>query len=204
MSDCAVMTRQEENHKSFCDSDLGRPLFAVLNPELTFTVPPYQTACGCVDTIMHALERYFSQDSMSLTDGITESILRTVIENAPIALSEPRNYDARSNLMWAASLAQNGLAACGSSGGDWVTHALANELGGIFDAAHGAALSAVWGSWARFVYKSKPSRFAQFSVNVMKVQNGFSILKRLLAKASNRLKRFSGKWECPLPSNNWG
>jgi hypothetical protein len=169
MSDCAVMTRQEQNHKSFCDSDLGRPLFAIMNPEITFTVPAYQTACGCVDMILHALERFFSQDSMRLTDRITESLLRTVIENAPIVLKEPHNYEARANLMWAASLSQNGLAACGSSGGDWSTHCLANELGGVFDTAHGAALSAVWGSWARYVYESNPLRFAQFSATVMRV-----------------------------------
>lgn len=102
---------------------------------------------------MHAMERYFSQDSMRLTDEISVSIMRTVIENAPIAGKEPENYNARANIMWAASLAQNGLAACGSSGGDWVTHCLANELGGVFDTAHGAALSAVWGSWARYVYE---------------------------------------------------
>lgn len=169
MSDCAVMTRQEQTHKSFCDSDLGRPLFSIMNPEVTFTVPAYQTACGCVDMIMHALERYFSADSMSLTDGITESILRNVMENAPIVMKDPRNYTARANLMWAASLAQNGLAACGSSGGDWSTHCLANELGGVFDTAHGAALSAVWGSWARYVYESNPHRFAQFSTTVMRI-----------------------------------
>jgi alcohol dehydrogenase len=174
MSDCAVITNERDNEKSFCDSDLGRPRFAILNPELTFSVSPYQTACGCVDILMHVMERYFSQDSMDLTDEISESIMRTVLANAPLAHNEPNNYDARANIMWAASLAQNGLAACGSSGGDWVTHCLANELGGVFDVAHGAALSAVWGSWARYVFKSRISRFAQFSTNVMKVQNGIS------------------------------
>lgn len=190
MSDCAVITREDENRKSFCDSDLGRPQFAMLNPELTFSVSPYQTACGCVDILMHVMERYFSNDSMQLTDNISESILRIVIENAPIALKEPENFDARANIMWAASLAQNGLAACGSSGGDWVTHCLANELGGVFDTTHGASLSAVWGSWARYVYKSNPERFAQLAVNVLNVKNSPSDVERIAQEGIQSLEEF--------------
>jgi alcohol dehydrogenase len=204
MSDCAVITRDADKVKSFCDSDLGRPLFAILNPELTFSVPPYQTACGCVDILMHAMERYFSQDSMRLTDEISESIMRTVLENAPIVLKEPQNYDARANIMWAASLAQNGLAACGSSGGDWATHALANELGGVFDAVHGAALSAVWGSWARYGYQSKPDRFAQFSVNVLKVQNGSSDSEKTARAGIESLEAFFRQMGMPTSIQQLG
>lgn len=203
MSDCAVITKQEENTKSFCDSDMARPLFALLNPELTFSVPSYQTACGCVDILMHAMERYFSRETMSLTDGISESILHIVLENAQLAWKEPENYVARANLMWAASLAQNGLLACGSSGGDWATHCLANELGGVFDAPHGAALSAVWGSWARFVHQSNPARFAQFAVNVMQVRQGFSEEETAL-KGIEALEAFFSRMGMPTSIRQLG
>jgi alcohol dehydrogenase len=190
MSDCAVITKEDENRKSFCDSDIGRPQFAILNPELTFSVSPYQTACGCVDILMHVMERYFSNDSMQLTDKISESILRVVIENAPIALQEPENFEARANIMWAASLAQNGLAACGSSGGDWVTHCLANELGGVFDTIHGASLSAVWGSWARYVYKSSPERFAQLGLHVLNVKKSSFAVERIALEGILSMEEF--------------
>ena len=106
---------------------------------------------------------------MELTDGLAESLMRTVMRNSHILMEDPGNYDARAEVMWAGSLSHNGLTGCGTDGGDWATHRLEHELGGMFDVAHGAGLAAVWGSWARYVYQEEPEKFAQFAVQVMGV-----------------------------------
>ena len=170
MSDSSVITKEEGLIKRGYSSDYGRARFALLNPELTMTLPDYQTACGCADIMMHTMERYFSKDgSMQLTDAIAEGLLRTVMANAIILTEDPKNYDARAEVMWAGSLSHNGLTGCGNDGGDWMTHKLEHELGGLYDVAHGAGLTAVWGSWARYVYRDCLPRFRQFAVNVMGV-----------------------------------
>ena len=167
MSDSSVITNEDGWLKRGSHSDAGRLKFAIMNPELTFTLPEYQTASGCVDIIMHTMERYFNRaDNMELTDGISEHLMRTVMKCAKILKRDPLNYDARAEVMWASSLSHNGLTGCGTDGGDWAAHQLEHELGGMFDVAHGAGLSAVWGSFARYVYKEHPLRFAKFAVNV--------------------------------------
>lgn len=164
MSDSSVITKEEGGIKRGYNSDLCRCKFAVMNPELTYTLPPYQTACGATDIMMHVMERYLvNEDTMTLTDSMSEALIRTVMANASILLKEPENYKARAEIMWASSLAHNGLMNCGGPKGDWACHQLEHELGGMFDVAHGAGLAAVWGSWARYVYQEKPRRFAQFA-----------------------------------------
>ena len=173
MSDSSVITNENGWLKRGYNSSYCRPKFAVMNPELTMTLPKYQTASGCVDIMMHTMERYFNHcDNMELTDGISEHLLRTVMKNAKILMDEPQCYKARAEVMWAGSLSHNGLMACGNDGGDWACHQLEHELGGMFDVAHGAGLAAVWGSWARYVCDALPDRFEQFAVNVMGVENG--------------------------------
>ena len=171
MSDSSVITREEGWVKRGYNSDLGRPRFAIMNPELTMTLPDYQTACGCTDIMMHTMERYFTNGgNMEITDAIAEGLLRTVKANAEILAKDPKNYDARAEVMWAGSLSHNGLTGCGSDGGDWMTHKLEHELGGLYDVAHGAGLAAIWGSWARYVYKNCLPRFRRFAVNVMDIE----------------------------------
>ena len=170
MSDSSVITKEEGLVKRGYSSDFGRPKFAILNPELTMTLPDYQTACGCTDIMMHTMERYFTNGgNMELTDALAEGLLRTVKKNAVILRDDPKNYDARAEVMWAGSLSHNGLTGCGNDGGDWMTHKLEHELGGLFDVAHGAGLAAIWGSWARYVYKDCLHRFKKFALNVMDV-----------------------------------
>ncbi|MBP5298741.1 MAG: iron-containing alcohol dehydrogenase, partial [Lachnospiraceae bacterium] len=170
MSDSSVITKEEGLVKRGYSSDFGRARFAIMNPELTMTLPDYQTACGCTDIMMHTMERYFSNGGhMELTDSLAEGLLRTVKENAKILVKDPKNYDARAEVMWAGSLAHNGLTGCGSDGGDWMTHKLEHELGGLYDVAHGAGLAAIWGSWARYVYKDCLPRFKRFAIKVMDV-----------------------------------
>ena len=168
MSDSSVITKEEGLVKRGYSSDFGRARFAILNPELTMTLPDYQTACGCTDIMMHTMERYFTNGgNMELTDSMAEALLRTVKENALILARDPKNYDARAEVMWAGSLSHNGLTGCGNDGGDWMTHKLEHELGGLYDIAHGAGLAAIWGSWARYVYKDCLPRFKKYAINVM-------------------------------------
>ena len=170
MSDSSVITKEEGLVKRGYSSDFGRPKFAILNPELTMTLPNYQTACGCTDIMMHTMERYFTNGgNMEITDSMAEALLRTVKENAKILARDPKNYDARAEVMWAGSLSHNGLTGCGNDGGDWMTHKLEHELGGLYDVAHGAGLAALWGSWARYVYKNCLPRFKRYAINVMGV-----------------------------------
>lgn len=171
MSNSSVITKEEGWVKRGYSSDYGRPRFAIMNPELTMTLPDYQTACGCTDILMHTMERYFTNGgNMEITDSIAEGLMRTVIENARILVRDPKNYDARAEVMWAGSLSHNDLTGCGAVvGGDFASHALEHEIGGIYDVAHGAGLAAIWGSWARYVYKDCLPRFEKFAMNVMQV-----------------------------------
>ncbi|MBQ7063984.1 MAG: iron-containing alcohol dehydrogenase [Firmicutes bacterium] len=170
MSNSTVITNEDGWLKRSCNTDYIRPRFAVLNPTLTMTLPEYQTMSGCTDIMMHTLERYLNNGgAMDLTDEIAEGLLRTVMRNALILLDEPENYDARAEIMWAGSLSHNGLTGCGTDGGDWACHRLEHEVGGMFDVAHGAGLAAIWGTWARYVYKNNPARFAKLAVNVLGV-----------------------------------
>ena len=175
MSNSSVITNQDTGEKRGYRNDLCRLKLAVMNPELTVTLPPYQTAAGCTDVLMHTLERYFTQGgNMELTDQIAESLLRTVMKNALILRDNPADYDARAEVMWASSLSHNDLTGLGADGMDFVSHGLEHELGGMFDVTHGAGLSAVWPSWARYVYRDCLPRFVKFARNVMNVEPGAS------------------------------
>ena len=168
MSDSSVITNEEGWYKKALNTNYARCKFAVMNPELTYTLPEYQTESGCTDILMHTMERYFVlEDTMKITDGIAESLMRNVMENAKILLEDPENYEARAEIMWCGTLSHNDLTGCGTNGGDWATHLIEHEIGGLFDVAHGAGLAAVWGSWARYVIDEKPERFARFAKNVM-------------------------------------
>lgn len=170
MSNSSVITKADTNDKRAYDDDLARPKFAIMNPELTATLPDYQTMSGCTDIMMHTMERYFTQGgNMEITDSLAEGLLRTVIANAKILHKDPTNYEARAEVMWASSLAHNGLTGCGNDGGDWASHMLEHEMGGMFDVTHGAGLAAVWPSWARYVYKNDLDRFVRYAKYVMGV-----------------------------------
>ena len=175
MSNSSVITNENTGEKRGYRNNLCRPRLAIMNPELTAALPPYQTASGCVDIMMHTMERYFTNGgNMEITDALAEGLLRTVMKNAVVLHHEPENYDARAEVMWASSLSHNGLTGCGSDGGDWAPHGLEHEMGGMFDVTHGAGLSAVWPSWARYVYKDCLPRFVKFARDVMEVEPGAS------------------------------
>lgn len=161
----SVLTDKTIGRKRGLNTDMNRPKFAIMNPELTYSLPVYQVACGVTDIMMHTMDRYFNPIDNELTDAIAEALLRTVIEKGRKAVMDPHDYDAMSEIMWAGSLSHNGLTGLGGAG-DWAVHQLGHELSARFDLAHGASLAAVWGTWARYVVDVRPERFARYARNV--------------------------------------
>lgn len=190
MSCSCVITKEDGAEKRSYDDDIIRPKFAVMDPELTYSLPAYQTACGVVDIMMHTMERYFSQeDDMTLTDEVAEAILRTVKDCACKVLKNPGDYRCRAQIMWAGSLSHNGLTGCGTVG-DFASHRLEHELSALYDVAHGAGLAAVWATWARYVFKENVSRFVRLAVNVMGVTNDFTDPEATALAGIEAMERF--------------
>ena len=190
MSNSCVITNDDNNDKRGFNNNLCRCKFCIMNPVRTFTLPPYQTAAGATDIMMHTMERYFTMyDDMTLTDAIAEALLRTVKDSALEVMNNPEDYRNRAQIMWAGSLSHNDLMECGTTK-DFATHKLEHELSAMFDVTHGAGLAALWGSWARFVMPGHESRFARFAVNVMGVENDFTDRKRTAEKGIEAVERF--------------
>ena len=182
-SDSSVITNEDGWLKKGYSTPFNRPKFTLMNPELLYTLPPYQTACGVVD-------RYFSYGGTNeMTDLIAESLLRNVIRYGAICMKEPDNYEARSEVMWAGSLSHNHLTGLGRPG-DWSPHQLEHELGGKFDVAHGAGLAAIWGPWAYHVYKADVSRFVRYAKNVWGIEQGDSTAEETAVKAIEATREF--------------
>lgn len=190
MSESSVITNEDGDVKLGYSNDISRPKFAIMNPCRTFTLPPYQTAAGVTDMIMHTMERYFTHDDdMTLTTEMAEAIMRTLMDCVFAVLKNPEDYRNRAQIMWGGSLAHNGLTGCGVAD-DWATHQIEHELSGMFDVTHGAGLAAVWPSWARYVYKENVSRFVRFAVNVMGVPNDFTNPEATALKGIDAMERF--------------
>lgn len=174
MSNSCVITNDETWQKTGYGCSCNRMDFAIENPELTFSVSVYQTACGAVDIAMHTIERYFSIGADTyLTDAIAEAVIKSVMKAGKDCIAEPTNYEARANMMWASSLAHNGLTHCGRQM-VMVVHQLEHEVSGMYPAvAHGAGLAALWCSWARYVYKYNVQRWLQFAERVWNLDVNF-------------------------------
>lgn len=166
MSDSAVLSNEETQEKRGLGTQLNRPAFAILNPALAATLPAFQVACGVTDILMHTLERYFSPvTGNDFTDEVAEALMRVVIRNGRRVVINPDDYDAMSEIMWCSSVSHNGFTGLGGVK-DFASHQLGHAIGGIYDKAHGATLSAVWGSWARYVLGTNPARFEKYAKNV--------------------------------------
>jgi len=162
----SVITHENGMLKRACNSDALRPVFSILNPELTFTLPNYQTACGATDMMAHVMERYFTNTTdVEITDRLCEGILLTIIKEAPIALATPNDYESRANLMWAGMVAHNDICGVGRDQ-DWSSHQMEHELSAAYDVAHGAGLAVMFPAWMKFVMHHDINRFAQFAVRV--------------------------------------
>lgn len=204
MSNSSVITNEDGGIKRGYSNNMVRPKFAILNPELTMTLPDFQTACGCTDIMMHTMERYFtSAGNMELTDGIAEALLRTVIKNALILVEDPKNYEARAEVMWAGSLSHNGLTGCGNGGDDFATHRIEHEISGMFNVAHGAGLAAIWGSWARYVLDDCLPRFKKFATNVWGIKDSGDDREVALAGIS-RTEAFFKRIGMPISLRDFG
>ena len=166
MSNSCVITNDFTGEKKGCRTDYNRPLFAVMNPEINYTLSAYQTACGIVDIMMHTLERFFASGrGNELTDRIAISVLLCVVENGLKSLLNPKDFASRSELMWAGSLSHNNLTGLGGSG-VFVCHPIEHELSAMFDVAHGAGLAVVFPAWARYVVERDVERFAEYAEKV--------------------------------------
>ena len=169
MSNSCVITNDETKEKRGFSSDFNRPLFSILNPELTYTVDKWQTACGVVDIMMHTLERYFSNgdDKEELTDNLALGLLKAVYDAGYVVMKNPIDYDARATLMWANSLSHNGLTGCGKVY-FMAVHQMEHEVSGMYDhVSHGAGLAVLWPHWAMNSYKASPKRFLRLSYEVL-------------------------------------
>ena len=198
MSSSCVVTNDEGMLKRGFNSDLCRCKFAIMNPERTYTLPPYQTAAGATDIMMHTMERYFSKyEDALLTDAIAEALLRTVKEATPKVLKNPEDYPNRAAIMWASSLSHNDLTECGTEK-DFASHKLEHELSGLFGVTHGAGLAAIWGSWARYVMDKHLNRFVQFAVNVMGVHQDFTDAKATALQGIEAAETFFSSIGMPI------
>ena len=171
MSSSAVLTYEAMGKKCSTSTDKNRPRFAILNPALAATLPRYQVACGVVDIMMHTLERYFIPDQKNqMTDEIAEALLRVTVENGRKAMKDSYDYDAMSEIMWCGSLSHNDITGLGRGAKDFSVHKFGHALSMKYDYAHGATLSAVWGSWAEYIYTADIDRFAHYAKKVWGVQ----------------------------------
>ena len=183
-----VITNEEGLIKRGFHSEKLLPRFAILNPELTFTLPVFQIACGCADILAHTFERYFTQTpNVDLTDRLCEGLMKTVIENSKIAVKNPKNYDAMSQIMWASTIAHNGILGTGRVE-DWASHKLGHELSALYGVTHGASLSVMFPAWMKYVYKYNINRFAQFAVRVFNIDSDFNNIEKLAIEGIKKLE----------------
>lgn len=197
-SPASVVTNEDGWWKRDIDSLDLRPAFAILNPELTFSLPPYQTACGATDMMAHVMERYFTTtEHVELTDRMAEAIMKTIVNNAPRLIEEPRDYDTRAEIMWAGTLAHNDLIGTGRAQ-DWASHMIEHELSGIYDIAHGAGLAIVFPAWMKFVYKKDIPRFAQFANRVFGIEINTRDLEETALAGIRALEDFFRSLKMPI------
>jgi len=190
MSESTVITNEDGGVKLGYSDNLLRPKFAIMNPCRTMTLPPYQTAAGVTDMMMHIFERYFTKDDdMDLTTDLAEATLRRIKTAVFDVLKNPEDYRQRAQIMWGGSVAHWGLLGMGVEE-DWATHQLEHELSGMFDVTHGAGLAAIWPSWARYTMHENLRRFVRFAVNVMDVPNDFTDPEGTALKGIEAVERF--------------
>ncbi|MDD2226147.1 MAG: iron-containing alcohol dehydrogenase [Dysgonamonadaceae bacterium] len=189
-SNGSVITHENGMLKRSAAGDALRPTFSILNPELTFTVPPYQTACGITDMMAHVMERYFTNTKgVELTDRICEGVLLAIINEAPKVLAKPDDYNARANIMWAGTIAHNDICGVGREQ-DWATHKMEHELSGLYDVAHGAGLAVMFPAWMKYVMQHNVMRFAQFAVRIWGCEMDFQHPENTAKKGIEKLEQF--------------
>lgn len=186
----SVITKEEGMLKRATGSDALRPRFSVLDPELTMTLPAYQTACGATDIMAHVFERYFTNTKeVEITDRLCEAVLMTMLRETPRVIADPQNYDARANIMWAGMVAHNNIVGVGREQ-DWNSHGLEHELSGLYDCAHGAGLAVIMPAWMEFVCKHDVMRFCQMATRVFGVDMDFTDPEKTAREGIRRFRTF--------------
>lgn len=189
-SDSSVITNEDGWYKRGTGTELIYPKFSILNPLLASTLPKYQVACGVADILAHLMERYFTNTkSVELTDRLIESTMKTVVNNAPVVIGSPDNYEAWAQVMWSGTVAHNNILNTGREG-DWGSHNIEHELSGIYDVAHGAGLAVVFPAWMKYVYKHDMNRFVQFAVRVWNVEQDFFNPEKTALEGIRKLEEF--------------
>lgn len=197
-SNSAVVTHEDGMIKRGYSTDFNRPSFSILNPELTFTLSPYQTASGVADMLAHIMERYFTNTTgVDLTDRLCEGAMKAIIRAALDVKENPRDYDARANLMWAGTIAHNGSLGVGREE-DWASHSIEHELSALYDVAHGAGLAVVFPNWMRYTIDRNIQRFAQFAVRVWNCEMNFEDPRATALEGISRLQDFFRSIDMPL------
>lgn len=199
-SDSCVISDETISVKAGFGSPLMRPVFSIMNPELTFTLPPYQTACGGMDIMAHAMERYFSHtESVETTDRMAEGFLKTMVHNLPIVLENPEDYGARAEIMLCGTFAQNDMTGVGREQ-DWFNHGLEHQISGFYDLAHGAGLGISFPAWMEYLSEKKEctEKLAQYAVRVWNVEMDFCCPEKTAKEGARRLKEFVRKSGLPL------
>lgn len=186
----SVITKSEGMLKRGAGGECIRPKFSILNPELTQTLPAYQTACGITDIMAHVCERYFTNtQNVETTDRLCEAVLLAMINEAPKVIENPNDYQARANIMWAGMVAHNNIVGVGRDQ-DWNSHGIEHELSGLYDCAHGAGLAVIMPAWMTFVMKHDVMRFAQFAVRVWGCKMDFSNPEKTAKEGIEAFKSF--------------
>jgi alcohol dehydrogenase YqhD (iron-dependent ADH family) len=191
LSNSCVITKEDESLKRFCDNDLHRPVFAIENPEITMSLPKFQTVCGVVDVMSHSFERYFTpkEGDNELTDRLCEAIFLTCMTCGKKLMENPNDYDARASIMVASSFSHSGLTGMGRTG-DWSSHFIEHELSGEYDVTHGAGLAAIIPAWMQYTYRENPEIFKKWATRVMAVDPAGKEDDTLILEAIERLKDF--------------
>lgn len=180
-----------------------RPVFSIMNPELTFTLSPYQTACGICDMMVHIFERYFTNsEAVGISDRLCEGILESIMEEAPKVMADPENYDARANLMWAGNIAHNGTCGIGRIE-DWSSHFIEHEISSMYGVTHGAGLSVIFPAWMEFTSKINPSKAKQLSIRVLGVSPNY-LNDDVIALGINKLREFWKSLGLPVTMHELG
>ncbi len=203
-SGASVVTKEDGMLKRDIGSDLVRPRFSILNPELTCTLPAYQTACGITDIMAHIFERYFTTSTeVECTDRLCEALLLTMIKEGPRVIADPNNYQARANIMWAGTVAHNDIIGVGRAQ-DWNSHAIEHELSGLYDCAHGAGLAVIMPAWMEYVRHTNVMRFCEVATRVWGIQMNFENPDETAMAGINAFKNFLHSIGMPINFDELG
>ncbi len=200
----AVITHEAQGLKEMMRSEAIRPVLSILNPELTMSLPAYQTACGVTDMFVHITERYFTNTrDVDITDELAEALMRTILKYGIVCVKEPDNYNARAQIMWAGMLAHNNI--CGvDREQDWASHHIQHRIGAKYDSAHGAGLATIFPAWAQYVYKHDVPRFVRFATKVMGVDNDVFHPEEVALEGIRRIKAYFASLGMPTSLSELG